>query len=221
MERKHNRRIPLLIFTSSLVIALGSGASVKFFPLFFKDSGLSPQRVQIIFVFSPLCIALFTLLAQKVASIVGRIRATIALQSTGALLLMLMSLLHHHNVKTPFVMIGIYLVRTALMNCSYALIESVLMSSVPSDERSRWKSLESIAAFTWTGSAVVGGILSDARGYAFAFGITAVFQLIGTWILLPLDGMVPKEEPRQNEPLQQGELPRNDLTEPLLDSDNA
>ena len=95
------------------------------------------------------------------------------------------------------------------------------MSSVPSDERSRWKSLESIAAFTWTGSAVVGGILSDARGYAFAFGITAVFQLIGTWILLPLDGMVPKEEPRQNEPLQQGELPRNDLTEPLLDSDNA
>ena len=104
------------------------------------------------------------------------------------------------------------------MNCTYALMESVLMSSVPSDERSRWKSLESVAAFSWTGSAVIGGVLSDAKGktanlffeqppckthngftilylgYAFAFAITSVVQMIGTWIILPLDGLVPKEE---------------------------
>ena len=159
-----SRKIPLILFLSSLVTALGSGASVKFFPLFFKDAGLSPQEVQWIFVFSPLCIALFSLLAKSLAQRIGRVRATLLLESFGSACLMVMSVLHHIGVNEPLIMIPIFLLRTSLMNCTYALMESVLMSSVPSDERSRWKSLESIASFSWTGSAVLGGVLSDAKG---------------------------------------------------------
>lgn len=96
------------------------------------------------------------------------------------------------------------------------------MSAVPSNERSRWKSLESIAAFSWTGSAVVGGVLSDARGYAFAFGITAVVQLLGTWILFPLDAIVQEEELREREKAMEASANASaasratDIEQPLL-----
>lgn len=46
----------------------------------------------------------------------------------------------------------------------------------------------------WTGSALLGGFLSDERGYGFSFMITAIIQLIGTWIMFPLIALVPIEE---------------------------
>jgi hypothetical protein len=35
------------------------------------------------------------------------------------------------------------------------------MDFVPKQERARWKSLESVGAFGWCGSAALGGILAD------------------------------------------------------------
>jgi hypothetical protein len=53
--------------------------------------------------------------------------------------------------------------------------------------------LESIAAFGWTGSALVGGIFADNRSYRFTFAITASFQLVGALILAPLQPFVESE----------------------------
>jgi predicted MFS family arabinose efflux permease len=78
-------------------------------------------------------------------------------------------------------------------SAGYALVESTLMDFVPSNERSRWKALESIAAVGWAGSALLGGVVSDERGYSFAFAMTATIQLMGIWILAPLMRIVPVE----------------------------
>lgn len=51
------------------------------------------------------------------------------------------------------------------MNCTYPLTESILMDTVPRDKRARWKSLESVTAFGWCGSAVIGGALADRYDY--------------------------------------------------------
>ena len=79
------------------------------------------------------------------------------------------------------------------MNCTYPLLESILMDSVKSSERARWKSLESIASFGWTGSALVGGILSDKHSYQFTFAITATMQLFGGLLLLIIRPLVEPE----------------------------
>jgi len=91
----------------------------------------------------------------------------------------------------PFLLVPIYILRTALMNASYPLEESILMDYVPKQERARWKSLEAIAMFGWCGSAALGGWASDhAHGdYTYTFSITAMIQTLGilTWaLLLPL-----------------------------------
>lgn len=84
------------------------------------------------------------------------------------------------------------------MNATYPLEESVLMDNVSKDKRARWKSLESIASFGWCGSAALGGIISDSKGYGYTFVITVILQLLGTVVLSSLIPVVEDEKSREN-----------------------
>jgi MFS family permease len=204
--------IPYVLFASSLISSLGSGASVKYFPLFFKEVGFGSAAVQGIFLVVPISISSFSFVAQEVGKRFGRIEATVFSTVIGVSLLFLMTALSHNlqksdrddpsNVipslwdsnpyKAMFIVL-VYLLRTGIINSCYPLIESILMDNVPSNQRARWKSLESIAAFGWTGSALVGGILSDEHSYQFTFAITAWMQLASGLILLIIQSHVEKE----------------------------
>ena len=60
--------MPLVLFLSSVVTALGSGMTVKFFPLYFKkDCGLSPVGVQAVYACVPLLMIAFGALADRLA----------------------------------------------------------------------------------------------------------------------------------------------------------
>ena len=80
------------------------------------------------------------------------------------------------------------------MNCSYPLVESILMDFVPKEERARWKSLESVAAFGWCGSAALGGWLADKYDYTYTFLITALLQTSGYLVFSSLIPLVPRQE---------------------------
>ncbi len=204
--------IPYVLFASSLISSLGSGASVKYFPLFFKEVGFGSAAVQGIFLVVPISISSFSFVAQEVGKRFGRIEATVFSTVIGVCLLFLMTALSHNLQKsdrndpsnvTPslwdsnpykaMLIVVVYLFRTGIINSCYPLIESILMDNVPSNQRARWKSLESIAAFGWTGSALVGGILSDEHSYQFTFAITAWMQLASGFVLLIIQPHVEKE----------------------------
>lgn len=51
--------------------------------------------------------------------------------------------------KEPWIIIPVYLIRTATINCGYPLVKSILMDSVTSKQRAKWNSLESVSAFGW------------------------------------------------------------------------
>ena len=68
--KRRTALIPRLTFAAGLVTALGSGMTVKFFPLFFKnDCKMSPSGVQGIYLAVPVLMAIFCSIAQKVASL--------------------------------------------------------------------------------------------------------------------------------------------------------
>ena len=90
--------------------------------------------------------------------------------------------------------IGIYMLRTALMNCTYPLSASLMMDSVPKNQRARWQSLGSISRFGWCGSAALGGVLADRYGYASTFLVTAGMQASGIVVQLALLPIVPRSE---------------------------
>ena len=191
--------VPYIIFIHSLVFALGSGMTVKFFPLFFKDEvGMSPSQVQIIYLILPLVLAGCSGLGQTISQRggIGRVETALLFKIVGVSGLYSMVVFKDYLDNHAFLLVPIYILRTAFMNASYPLEESILMDFVPKNQRGRWKSLESIAAFGWCGSAALGGWTSDhAHGdYTYTFRITAMIQSLGiiTWaLLLPL---VPRHE---------------------------
>lgn len=204
IQRKGKAIIPYVLFISSLVVSLGSGASVKYFPLFFKEMGFSNAEVQGIFLIVPIFISALSFVAQRLGKRCGRVEATIMTNCIGVMLLYGMtwlsqsvgsgdSTLWERRPVQAILVVTIYLFRTGIMNCSYPLLESILMDNVPSNQRARWKALESIASFGWTGSALLGGILSDTHSYQFTFSITATLQLCGGLLLFIIRPFVESE----------------------------
>lgn len=200
--------IPYVLFACSLISSLGSGASVKYFPLFFKEIGFGSAAVQGIFLLVPIFISAFSFVAQIAGKRMGRVETTVVSTIIGVGLLLWMTWLSHDvgassdvspsslwndNPRRALLIVGVYLLRTGIMNCSYPLLESILMDNVPSNQRARWKSLESIASFGWTGSALVGGILSDEHSYQFTFAMTAWVQLAGGLLLMVIQPLVEEE----------------------------
>ena len=251
--------IPHLTFWSGLLFALGSGMTVKFFPLFFaEDCAMSPITVQIIYVLVPLVMAPFSSIATRVSRAFGRVPTMIVLKVVGVGMLVLMAELRDwvqeaagteagsgdlkgdalggsgevgsgspskrqadYYLATA-VMAAIYLVRTGLMNCTYPLEESILMDFVPSDQRARWKALDSIASFGWCGSAALGGYLADqpSIGYTGTFLYTAVIQGASVLLQASLMLIVPLHEKKEARPESadgtESVVPSAGAVEPLL-----
>ncbi|KAH8065592.1 major facilitator superfamily-like protein [Aureococcus anophagefferens] len=67
-DRATEVRIAATVCAADVVSMLGSGMTIKFFPLFFwKEVGLTPIQVQVIYVLAPSGIAACSLVAQRVA----------------------------------------------------------------------------------------------------------------------------------------------------------
>eukprot|EP00301_Raphidiophrys_heterophryoidea_P005685 c12359_g1_i1.p1 GENE.c12359_g1_i1~~c12359_g1_i1.p1 ORF type:complete len:237 (+),score=40.90 c12359_g1_i1:730-1440(+) len=195
-ESKSNRvkYVPYIMFSASLLSALGSGMTVKFFPLYFKnDCKLSPRSVQGVYVAVPIAMVVMSGLSQRASRTLGRVPVILICRSIGIAALFAMVLLAptHTNWK---VMVPIYVLRASVLNCTYPLEEAILMDCVPKNQRARWKSVGSVAQFGWCGSAALGGILSDRHGYTFTFLITACMQACGTVLFALLIPLVPREE---------------------------
>jgi MFS family permease len=197
---RHQRWIPYIIFAQGLILAIGSGMTVKFFPLFFKDQvGFSPSQVQMVYICVPITMVLLSTLITKLASTgFGRVQATLVFTTLGISMLYAMVFFKTYLDAHPLLLVPIYVLRTSLMNCSYPLQESILMDFVPKHERARWKSLDSVAGFGWCGSAMLGGWLSDRFDYTYTFLITAIIQTVGTGVFALLLPLVPRTEGNDN-----------------------
>lgn len=85
------RSIPYVLFISSLIVSLGSGASVKYFPLFFKELGLSNAAVQGIFLAVSVSISSLSFLGTATSKKLGRIETTVLFDVIGTCLLYYMT----------------------------------------------------------------------------------------------------------------------------------
>jgi len=187
--------VPYIVFFSGLIVALASGMTIKYFPLYFKNTlGMTPAAVQCIYVAVPLVMGMASCIATCLGKIIGRVQAILLLRSMGLICFSGMVVLDTKAEEgvwgREWIIIVLYVIRTALMNCTYPLEESILMDYVSKNSRARWKSLESIGQAGWCGSAFLGGILADSYGYTFTFIITIVTQAAGTLVYAGMLGVV-------------------------------
>jgi len=191
------RRVPYVTIVADILSGFGSGMTIKFFPLFFKNElGLSPISVNSIYVALPIFMALGSQGAQLLRRKIGRAQTCILYGYIGAIALAAMGQLAHHKALYIWqILIPIYVLSSA-QHCTRPLKKSILMDYVPKKTRARWNSIDSITRFGWSGSAVLGGYLVDHYSYSVTFTITAIMQAIAATSFFLLISIVQIEPPR-------------------------
>lgn len=184
IKNTRSRRIPFLIAFSDVLGGLAAGMSIRYFPIFFiKQLDLSPLQVQVIYLIRCFGLIVCSKIAHWGGKKLGRCQFSVLFKWTGISMMVLM-LIAYNNGLSNYVVCTIYLLRTCFMNSTSPLTRSMLMDSVPKEERAKWSALESVTMFSWSGSAALGGFLVSAEGIEFNFYVTAGLQFLATIPLL-------------------------------------
>lgn len=174
--------IAILLELSCVVTAVGSGMTFKFWPLFFKgDFSFSPSGVCAMTLCIWLAIAVCAQIAKPMARVLGVMPTVVLTFYAGTAALFAIS---SKLCRSVYITIPLVLARNALMNMGGPLVQKTLMELVPEKHRGKWASLSSLIRMTWSGSAFLGGWLSDRHDYRFAFFITACVHCASGTILL-------------------------------------
>ena len=192
--------VPRLYFVSDVLWCFGSGMTVKFFPIFFKEPlGLSPVIVFTILTTLPYVGLPVLKIARKLAEMLGRIQAEFLLWAVGIMCLGAMSLfgfLHCFNSRWEYriPLILLFLVRTAVLQSTGPIQQSVVMDYVSKANRAKWASLATLTSAGWSGSAAVGGYLIEHYSFQLCFAISCGFYLLSLAVKIPLLWIVPKKQ---------------------------
>eukprot|EP00928_Gymnodinium_smaydae_P055449 TRINITY_DN38990_c0_g1_i1.p1 TRINITY_DN38990_c0_g1~~TRINITY_DN38990_c0_g1_i1.p1 ORF type:complete len:490 (+),score=100.30 TRINITY_DN38990_c0_g1_i1:91-1560(+) len=182
-----------VMFVHNLIMSLGAGMTIKFFPVFFQQEGhLSPGLVNATFASLSGFTVVATLMAQKAAKRYGRLEVIIPCTTLAVIATFMMGIARPFYTNA-YIMIPLFVVRCTLMWSCSALKGSVVADYTPKSTRGRWKALSSITAMGWSGSAAVGGWLIDKYGYGDCFVITSLFQALAIPMLVVLLPHVAKE----------------------------
>lgn len=184
------KHVPWIVTLSDVITAIGAGMSVKFLGLFFINRvAFSGTEMGILSAVYMLSIAAFVMFLERVAKVLGRAQSVLifwSLSTAG------FALFGQVTGRIPLVVI--HLVRGGLANSVSPITESILMDFTKSSERGWWNSVNSLTASTWSGSAFVGGLLSDKYGYEASFMLTAAVYVVGILPIIPLLWLVPRKE---------------------------
>jgi len=185
------KRIPILLVSSNIIIGVGAGMTIKFFPVFFRAVyHLQPIGVQLVLGFTAIITGLFGILAQKLSLRRGRGEMIFAVQLAATICLITIGF-----YPALVILVPIFILRGSLMNAAQPLSRSILMDVVPKRNRGKWNSLESIAwGLFWNASAMIGGFLIGDNNFQLCFFITAGIYLVGTIPILMMIPLVKKEE---------------------------
>jgi len=185
--------IPYLLVGSNIIIGVGAGMTIKYFPQFFIEQyHLEPIWVQIIMGLTAVFTGLLALLAQKFSVKRGRPLIIFSVQLIATLCLF--GIAFYPNI---WLLVPLFIARGALMNAGQPLSRLILMDVVPKNKRGKWNSLETFAwGFFWNFSALIGGYIVgdiDPR-FWLVFLVTACVYLVGIIPLLFLIPLVGKEK---------------------------
>lgn len=176
--------VPGVILASNLIIGIGAGMTIKFFPIFFIEIySLQPIAVQIImgalFVFT----GLFALITQRLSLKRGRILIIIIVQAIAVVCLFIIAF-----YPPLWALVPLFIIRGSFMNAGEPLSRSILMDYVPKKNRGLFNSIQTIAwGLFWNFSAVVGGyLIGDNNRFNVCFFTTAGVYTVGVALLLLL-----------------------------------
>ncbi len=218
---KAAKLIPILLVSSNLLVGIGAGMSIKFFPVFFTERYLiSPVWLNVIMGATSLATGLLGLGSQKISLRLGRVQTIFIVQFIATFCLLIIAIYPPFAVLVPF-----FILRGSFMNAGQPLSRSILMDVIPKKRRGIWNSIEAIAwGLFWNASAVIGGFIVGANNnFNLCFIITTFVYIVGMIPVILLMPLVAKEREAkdQGEVIDPSKLADKESTmpDPLLDTD--
>lgn len=189
-QNRKSKKIAILLVTSNVLIGMGAGMSIKFFPVFFRSLyDLQPVSVQLIMGATSIFTGIMGIIAQKFSRQKGRGEMIFFVQFSATICLVFIGF-----YPAVVFLIPLFILRGSLMNAAQPLSRSILMDVVPKRHRGKWNSVETIAwGLFWNASAVIGGFLIGDNNFQRCFFITAGIYVIGTIPILLMIPLVNKE----------------------------
>ncbi len=184
-------KITFLLVSANLIVGMGAGMTVRFFPVFFRAIyDMKPVSVQIIMGMTAVFTGVFGIVAQKYSVRKGRAIMIFSLQFAAIICLAVLGF-----YPAVAVLIPVFILRGALMNAVQPLSRSILMDVIPKKHRGKWNSLQTISwGLFWNASAAIGGFLIGENNFSLCFFVTAGIYFVGTIPILFLIPLVNKEE---------------------------
>ncbi|MFX1534115.1 MAG: MFS transporter [Promethearchaeota archaeon] len=205
-------KVPIIIVLSGIIIGLGAGMTVQYFPLFFKDEtfpgyGLRPTQWYLILGSTQIVSGFVGIVAQQVSKRIGRVETMFSFQGIAVLALVMIipnpiwgflgsiSGFAAWAIVPPLLpVIFLFIFRNAFMNASNPLSRTIIMDKIAKRHRGKWNALEQLSwGFLWSFSAGIGGLIVEGWGFYMCFTITATLYTIATLMLLIIRKDVRKE----------------------------
>ncbi|NHJ49993.1 MAG: MFS transporter [Asgard group archaeon] len=185
-----SKLIPILLVTGNVIIGVGAGMTIKFFPVFFENNyNLKPIPIQAIMGATALATGLMGLASQKISLKLGRVQTIFLVQFIATACLLVLSIYPPLGVLVP-----IFIARGSFMNAAQPLSRSIVMDIVPKKNRGKWNSVEAIAwGLFWNASAFIGGFLVGDDRFALCFITTTFVYILGLVPIILLMPLVGKE----------------------------
>jgi len=212
--------IPILLVTSNLLVGIGAGMSIKYFPVFFTERYfISPVWLNVIMGATSLATGLLGLVSQKISLRLGRVQTIFIVQFIATFCLLIIAIYPPFAVLVPF-----FILRGSFMNAGQPLSRSILMDVIPKRRRGIWNSIEAIAwGLFWNASAVIGGFIVGANNnFNLCFIITTFIYIVGMIPVILMMPLVGKErEAKDQVVIDSSKLAESDSVNPdsLIDSD--
>jgi MFS family permease len=180
---KGAKLIPYILVGSNVIIGIGAGMTIKYFPIFFIEVyNLKPMWVQVIMGITAVATGITGLTAQKLSMRRGRPLMIFLFQLSATLCLF--ALIFY---PTIWLMVPLFVARGSLMNAGQPLSRSILMDVVPKKNRGKWNSLETLAwGLWWNFSALIGGYIVGDAPSRFSWTIEVLINQN------PLEGYIPR-----------------------------
>ena len=169
--------IALFVVFLGLIIGIGAGMTVQFFPLFFKNIyKLSPMTTNLIYFLVAVLTGVMGIVTSKSVKFIGKIESIIIVQ-----IIAIINLLIIATLPPLIIVIPVFILRGSFMNASQPVKNALIMDLVPKKNRGIFQSLQVLSQnFFWSLSAGIGGFLLQFYNFPILYVTTATIYIFGT-----------------------------------------
>lgn len=176
-----------IILVSIVLIGLGAGTTVPYFPRFFFDEyGLNLSDLSLAFAGLTVFTAVWGKVTSNLADRFGRVKMVVVNQ------LLAVALLYSLALYPPLIIaLGTLLLRNALMNGAWPVTSSLQMEYTPRRYRSQMSAITfNLFAGTFAISQMWGGWIADNVGFWALFTLTATLYLVSTTLYWRIQAII-------------------------------